>query len=419
MSARQLLVLSLVLTSCGTQYPDPVRAADAGASGMGDTAGASAMGGSGGMVDPCASWHTEDECNRDTVHHCSLQPNDVGCVLNDAGCAPGICSGANPFVRRVGASLLLKGQPFRFVGTNAWGVAWADAGCRYGGFPDQDAALTKAFSELTEMHVQVLRVWAFQAFAGPNGNDYSALERVVQYARSAGIRLIFVLENMSTDCSKGRRDDSWFQTGYAAPYGGYALSFPAYVDGLVVHFSNEPTVFAWELMHEAGGNDASAMLAFSKQMSGLVHSKDMNHLIVLGTNNGDTRATSTDGNPSPYATLQGLDSVDLIDSQDFSSPDAAVTVSEQTDLNVATSLQKPCFIGASAISLGDTSAAAFSARANRMSAKIQGALDAGFAGFLVYAYTPGWQTPGLDFDGRSADPLSGVVAKFATSLRGP
>ena len=144
-------------------------------------------------------------------------------------------------------------------------------------------------------------------------------------------------------------------------------------------------------MHEAGGKDAPAMLAFFTRMSTLVRDTDRNHLIILGTNNGDTPATSTDGNPSPFATLQALDTVDLVDTQDFGSPDTPVSASEQTDVNIAQSQGKPCFVGASAVSISDTSAAAFSQRASRVSAKIDGVLNAGFVGFLSYAYTPGWQ----------------------------
>lgn len=403
MSARTLATVALVCVSC-TQYADPVVASKPNGS------------------DPCAAWQTQSACAADSAHDCSVQPNEVGCHLNDLTCAPWQCASGDPFVRRVGASLTLKDQPFRFVGANAWGVGWADGGCQYSAFSDQDAALAQTFGDLADMHVQALRIWAFQSFTGPNGDDYSSLEHVVQYARAAGIRLIFVLENMKSDCSKGTRDDTWFQSGYQKPYGGYALSFPDYTRGVIAHFRDEPTVLAWEIMHEAGGNDAPAMLAFFTQMSDLVRTADSNHLIVLGTNNGDTPATSTQGNPSPYATLQALDAVDLVDAQDFDSPDTALTMSEQVDANVAQSAHKSCFIGASAVSISDTSATALSQRASRLSAKIDGALSAGLAGFLVYAYTPGWQTPGLDFDGRSAEPLAGahgVLAGFAARVSGP
>jgi len=402
MSLRPLAVLALALSSCSTQYVDPVLAANTDGS------------------DPCAAWHTESDCANDTAHVCSVQPNELGCHLNDSDCAPWQCASGYPFVRRVGTSLRLRDQPFRFVGANAWGVAWGN--CSYSAFPSQDAALAQTFGDLSDMRVQALRIWAFQSYAGSDGKDYSSLDAVVRYARAAGVRLILVLENMRDDCSKGTRDDSWFQSGYEQPYGGYALSLPDYARGLITHFLNEPTVLGWEIMHEAGGNDAAAMLAFFTRMSTLVDDTDGNHLIILGTNNGDTPATSIEGNPAPFATLHGLEPVDLVDAHEFGSPDTPVSASEQNVVNIAQSLGKASFVGASAVSMGNTSAAAFSQRASRVSAKIDGALNAGFIGFLQYAYTPGWQDPGFDFDGRSGEPLAGpqgVLASFADRVRAP
>ena len=75
-------------------------------------------------------------------------------ILNDPDCAPWQCASGDPFVRRVGASLVLRDQPFRFVGANAWGVAWG--GCSYGAFSSQDAALAQTFGDLSDMRVQAL-----------------------------------------------------------------------------------------------------------------------------------------------------------------------------------------------------------------------------------------------------------------------
>jgi mannan endo-1,4-beta-mannosidase len=263
-------------------------------------------------------------------------------------------------------------------------------------------------------------VWAFQSFCGATGTDYSALDQVVRFARAAGVRLIFVLENMRDDCSKGKRDDSWFRSGYREPYGGYALSFPDFAQGLVAHFRDEPSILAWEIMHEAGGGDSAAMLDFATQMTTVVRSTDRNHLIVFGSDNGDSVATRIDGSPSAYSTLHGLDTVDMIDAQDFFAEESPMTPAVEASCRVAQSLHKPCFVGASAVSLSGTSTQAFSVRASQVSNKAQAALDAGFAGYLVYAFTPGWQNASFDFDARSNEPLaggSGTLAGVAAQLR--
>jgi mannan endo-1,4-beta-mannosidase len=401
-------VFAWLLAACSTQYADPVRAG----------AGAGAGGGSG--ADACAQWSSETECARDTANDCSVQPNEVGCHLDDATCTSWTCASGDPFVRRSGSELFLQDQPFRFVGANAWGVAGRDGNCQYSGFSSHQEALSRVFGDLADMRVQVLRAWAFQSFCGASGTDYSALDQVVRSARSAGVRLIFVLENMWEDCSKGKRDDSWFRSGYREPYGGYALSFPDYASGLVAHFRDEPTLLAWEIMHEAGGGESAPMLDFATQMTTLVRNIDRNHLIVLGSDNGDSPATQNDGAPSPYTVLQALDTIDMVDSHDFFSEDAVLTDREQASCAVARSLHKACFIGASAVSLGGTSAQAFSVRASQVSSKAQAALDADFAGYLVYAFTPGWQDAGFDFDARPIEPLAGrngTLARFADQLR--
>jgi mannan endo-1,4-beta-mannosidase len=405
MKTRALLVGPLVLAclaaGCSTQYADPVRTGDVGA-------------------DPCAKWTSETDCARDTVNRCSVQPNEVGCHLDDSRCVPWTCASGDPFVQRSGPDLLLKGRPFRFVGANAWGVAGRGGNCQYSGFPGQAQALAQVFGDLADMRVQVLRVWTFQSFCGASGTDYSALDEVVRYARSAGVRLVFVLENMWDDCSKGKRDDSWFRSGYSSPYGGYALSFPDYARGLVAHFREEPSILAWEIMHEASGGERAAMLDFAMQMTTLVHGIDRNHLVVFGSDNGDSPATQIDGLPSPYTTLEALDSIDMIDTHDFFSEDSALTSGERASCAVAESLHKPCFVGASAVSLAGTSTQAFSLRASQVSNKAQAALDAGFAGYLVYAFTPGWQDANFDFDARPSEPLaggSGTLAGLAARLR--
>jgi mannan endo-1,4-beta-mannosidase len=397
-------LLACLLAGCSTQYADPVRA----------------VADSGTDTNPCAQWTSEIDCARDTANGCSVQPNEVGCHLGAAQCAPWTCASGDPFVRRSGATLFLGARPFRFVGANAWGVAGTSGTCQYGGFSSQEEVLTQTFGDLADMRVQVLRVWAFQSYCGDSGTDYSALDQVVRYARAAGVRLVFVLENMWDDCSRGKRDDSWFTNGYRSPYGGYALSFPDFTRGLVAHFRDEPTILAWEVMHEASGNDAAAMLDFSTQMTALVRSTDSNHLIVLGSDNGDSPGTQLAGSSSPYTKLQGLDTVDLVDTHDFFTTDATVTAREQAVCAVAQSLRKPCFIGASAVSLADSSAQEFSVRESRVAGKAQAALDGGFAGYLLYAYTPGWQSASFDFDGRSSEPLagpSGTLARLAARLR--
>ena len=386
-----LLVLPLALGACDTHFIDVIGRTD----------------------DPCAALNA-DQCAVDTQDGCSLEPNPTGCLSTDPRCGAGVCAGGDPFVRRSGEALFLHGAPFSFLGTVSWGIAWADGGCQIGLYASQQDALGPVFDELATMHVSVLRFWAFQAYAGDGGTDYSHFDRVVARARAAGIRLLPVLENMRTDCSSGdARDDTWFATGYQSPYGSYALSYRDYVAGLVTYFRDEPTIMGWELMHEAGGTQFAALDGFAGDMTTLIRSTDPNHLIALGLNDGDTPATSSDGNPSNYFQLQNRAEVDLIDVHDFSTPDQPLPSQLSVCQGISQALDKVIFVGSSGVELVDTSAASFALRAGQITQKIEAAQAHDFRGFLIYDYVPAWPAPYYDFDSRSAEPLAGANGVLA------
>src|SRR6478735_652884 len=166
------------------------------------------------VVDPCAGLD-QAQCAADTADGCSFQPSRVGCTSADPSCGPGVCQSGDPFVRRNGEQLFLHGKPFSFVGTVSWGLAWADDDCEIPIYASQADALGPSFTELATMRTSVLRVWAFQSYAGPTGKDYSHFDRLISAARAAGVRLLPVLENMHPDCTaRTARDDAWFAGGY-------------------------------------------------------------------------------------------------------------------------------------------------------------------------------------------------------------
>jgi hypothetical protein len=428
------------LGACGTQYADPILgAATIADSGRAQDALPTAETGSaldaavsnrtdGNVVSEadapmilsgCERWTTSADCLADTAHGCSFQPNAVGCHIDDSTCAPGTCLGSDPFVRRFGATLQLHGAPFSFVGTVSWGISGdSSSSCRVTAYPTQDAALIRTFDDLADMRVSAFRVWAFQSYAGASGTDYSKFDKVVNSARQAGVRLIMVLENYWGDCTLGgQRNDTWFASGYRSPYAGYPLSLVDYVSGLVKHFRDEPAILAWEVMHEAAGDDFATLDAFGQDMASVIRAQDPNHLIALGFNNGDSPATSNVGEPSNYQQIHDHDGIDLVDVHDLNSPDVALTAGLTRDAAIAVALGKPAFAGASAVSLASTSPGDFQARADAMTNKLTAAFSAGYAGFLIYDYVPGWQSAHWEFDGRAADPLAGPQGVLAQNAR--
>ncbi len=384
-------LVALACVACGPEYVDPIQRLPA------------------ASADACEEWLTESDCLLDAAHGCSYQPNALGCKTTDPKCTSGSCRSGDPFVRsRPAQGLWLRGQPYRFVGTVSWGIAWGSE-CQVNTLPDQETALKRVFDDLVDVRLTVLKVWAFQSYAGTSGSDYASFERIVAAARRAGVRLIFVLENQyEQDCTSGpARNDSWYASGYASPYGNYALSLVDYARGLAGHFRDEPAILAWEILHEGHTGDFDAMNAFTEDMSSAIRENDPNHLIILGTDNGDSPATDRSQMPSNYERLHAHPTVDLLDAHDFSAPGTPLPGAMMDVLTIASSLGKPIFAGATAVELADASAASFSGRASRVEAKLQAAFDAGYVGFLVYDYIPDWQQVTWSFDTRMADPLAG------------
>lgn len=326
----------------------------------------------------------------------------------------------------IGQTMQLHDEPFRFVGVNNWGIAWAPDGCQIGGFDDQDAALARMFDDLVGMRASVARIWAFQPYAGPSGSDYSRFDRVIKYARRANVRLIFVLENGRRDaCSKGEmRTDQWFASDYKVRYDENALSYPDYVTGLVEYYAAEPTILAWELMHEAGATDFEALNAFVVDMSSRIRGIESKHLISIGLNGGDdnTATSRIDGPPSSYHKLHEHGTVDLVDVHNFLSLNLALQVSppsESSAVAIAKSLNKPIFFGALAITVPDNGTASLQKRANGMKLQIDAAFANGFAGVLLYDYFPDWSTTDgtTSFDSRPTDPLGGPNGVLANAAK--
>jgi len=418
---RRWQALSLgagVLAGCGTQFADPIRNHGS----DGPPADASDLADNRGPVeDRCGQWTTSSDCTNDTVHGCSFQPNAVGCHAGEPSCNDGLCRGGDPFVRRYGAALWLHDAPYSFLGAVSWAVAGDASGCRVTTYPSQAAALTRTFDDFADMRVTALRLWAFQSYAGPSGTDYASFDRVVAHARRAGVRLIMVLENYHSDCTVGgQRDDAWFAGGYRAPYGTYALSYLDYVRGLVARYRDEPTIFAWELMHEAEADDFAALDGFASEVSAQIRVLAPHQLIALGADSGNSRATNGTGQPSSFQRLHDHPDIDLLDVHDYNAPEVALTSAMLRDQSIAVALGKPIFVGASAVTLTGSNTAAFASRGDVLTRKIEAALNGGFAGLMIYDYYPAWQAVGWSFDGRREDPLSGaggIIAQHAPHNR--
>jgi mannan endo-1,4-beta-mannosidase len=221
----------------------------------------------------------------------------------------------DPFVRVGGGRFFLGGRPFRFLGANV--------AVMFG--PRQRAAYEATLDAAVEDGLRVVRVWALgeadapgepwrrdYAFRiGPDGwveESFAHLDRVVAAARERDLRVILVLANRWKDLGGVPQYLRWAGIeGAPAPGRDVAATelglfyrseraevlYRAHVERVVgrvnevtgVPYAEDPTVFGWELINEAGAStmaDADALVAWVDRQSRFVRRLDAVHAISAG-----------------------------------------------------------------------------------------------------------------------------------------
>jgi len=346
---------------------------------------------------------------------------DQGAADLGADGAPADLAGADlasaplPFVASAGGHLTISGQRFRFVGANRYDVASFPPGSGkfYCGNAYTDAQIDQMMSELrSSAGATMLRIAGYQSFT-LGATDWTTVDRAIAAARKHGLRLMVVLENEWKDCTQpdpatadGRKGGDWFKTGYLSPLGSYALSYRTYVQTIVGRYQDEPTIAMWQLMNEAESTDGPALLAFTKDMAGLVKSLDSKHLLSLGTIGGGQPGTAG----AAFQDLHAVAGIDVVEAHDYGHETTALPAAIAADLQVATQLGKPFFLGEAGIAApAPMYAFSYADRATYMDAKIGAHWASISDGFLVWSFydlmADNWQ--GWDFG--PTDPLAAVL----------
>ena len=221
------------------------------------------------------------------------------------------------FVTRCGIRFCLDGAPYYFAGANTYdvftfGFDWLPA-------PDyvDRARIDAHMARLQNDGVSVLRLWMFshedwQGFEAAEGvyteEEFILFDYVIKSARDHNIRLIPVFENyweayggidtrLRWEGLPTGQANRWrFFNKQQCPgcfdqyknYVRYALSRTNYFTG--VKWTEDPTIFAWELMNEPRYQDATpnenttgtTLRAWVDEMGALVKSLDPNHLLGTG-----------------------------------------------------------------------------------------------------------------------------------------
>ncbi|CAK9156848.1 unnamed protein product [Ilex paraguariensis] len=204
-----------------------------------------------------------------------------------------------------------------------------------------------------EMGLSVCRTWAFSDGDGPNALQSSpgvfnervfrGLDYVIVEARKHRIRLIFSLvNNLNAFGGKSQyvrwakeagfnvssSSDSFFSHPIIKDY------YKAYVKAIVtrknslsgIKYSEEPAIFAWELMNEPrceSSSSAPALQAWITEMAAFVKSLDQKHLVTIGLEGfyGMKTTEKSGVNPGEWAASLGSDFIQNseIDNIDFAS----------------------------------------------------------------------------------------------------
>ncbi len=305
--------------------------------------------------------------------------------------------------------------PQAWVGVNVWGLAAADSeySCGSAGGSHQQF-LDNTLNELRGDGVDVVRFWAFQAYAkalGSGTRDWSALDRVFASAQAHGVYLIPVLDNYWDDC------DYWpvslWPNGHR--HDGYNLSPAQWISEVVQRYANNPAVLLWEVENEpeAASHSASDVAAFQSEMAGLVSAvkaADPGTPVSLGNIGSGQHGFSNTAYKATFL-ASGADWATAHDYQDWNTPipwsNSCDWNSMCSDLKDAKSMGVPFYIGETGSDTCDNSA-----KANALRAKIQAYHAQGAVGVIYWAFDIRTRAGNCGFDVGPGGPVMAVFKDF-------
>jgi mannan endo-1,4-beta-mannosidase len=286
-------------------------------------------------------------------------------------------------VQRSGTHLTVGSQKLALLGVNRYQLAGGPMAklCQYSSSPQVWEQWAKdIISQTREMGGNVVRLWAFQGFAGPTGRDFSALDRLVDHAKFQGVRLILTLENQWADCTQGGiKDAAWYSNGYRGHY-GYPLSFPEYLDAIVGHFKGEPAIAIWQVLNEGKLFEApQTMRAFMVAMAQRIKKLDPGHLVSSG---GALQCWQGAQGVADFKSYADDSAIDVLDGHDYGEETTPWTSCMDAALTAAKQLGKPLIIGEAGIHSAGKSTAQRSAL---FASKLKAAAQHGVAGYLLWS----------------------------------
>lgn len=353
-------------------------------------------------------------------------------------------SPSSDFVTRCGNKLFLDGKPYQFTGVNAYELStyWGgDGSC---GAMLSDQQLNDFFSSLPAD--SMVRTWAFEGSSAIDVNsltiNWTYLDRVINAASSYNIKLILTLSDQAGTCDNNYwHDVAWYNGGYMNvinnSQGTDPLSYWDYVQQIVTHYADNPTIAMWELVNEPEASECSnpavgsacegtqtcpdeataaqALLNFFNSVGAMIKSIDSNHLISSGM----IGSGQCGGQGSDYQLVNASPYIDVASYHDYGSDTTPIPGDQynglQVRINQMAAINKPLMVGESGILASDTVTGCTSTaqRAADFQAKITAMFDQGIVGFLPWDYEPTLTATTCSYDIGPGDPTFGVLSNYS------
>lgn len=327
------------------------------------------------------------------------------------------------FVTARGTQFYLEGEPFRFVGANTRLVHGRK----------ERAAVDEAFAAAKRHGVRVVRQWVVGESAsakkaihrpveqyyfqvGPNGwqeESFAHLDTLLAKAADHGLKVVLVLVNNWRDYGGMPMYLHW--AGVEAEPLSYARHDSFYTDPQArqwvkalahklvtrrntvtgVIYRDDPTIFAWELVNEAGAglDRLDELRAWAADMAGYIKGMDPHHMVGISFSFYERLAHRR--HYIETFRLAGLDYCDVhIYPGDHHMgallPDAGMLGPVLADLGrIGQALGKPMVVGEVGFRRGGKWGGL--ERQESFAALFEAGLAAGLAGVMVWSYSdPGW-----------------------------
>jgi hypothetical protein len=294
----------------------------------------------------------------------------------------------------------------------------------------------------TNSGANVVRVWFFQSFGGPN--NWTPFDSIISALKARGMRAVVTLTNQWNTCDEPspatpQKDLSWYQSGYKQPEGSYSMSFRDYATAVAAHYANEPAVAFWQLLNEGQAptispsgqvscNEAaaaSALRSFGDDMVTAIQSVDPHHLVDLGTSGSGCGTGTNADDQYVHAGKSGL-----CDYHDYGQSAVSMPASWAASIADCKAIGKPAFVGESGIlanvqpdgspasectpwpgcSPDQITGATLAQRAAFFKAKIAAGNQQGVAGYIIWVKSPYYDPSTEGYAIGDSDPTEGVLA---------